>query len=132
MSFLRCRYRKALVLLLALWPVQNASVAAWPPEKSGTLVVRVTWGDDDNTPAKNVYIEARGFVREGNSEKSFVLKSSSPGQYEASLPAGIYDVFVSEKVSEPRCRRMRIVAGLPSTWTLKLEFDEVYRKGERV
>lgn len=92
--------------------------------------MRVTWGDDDNTPASDVYIGVHGFV--GNSEKSFVLKSSIPGRYEAFLPPGIYDVFMSEESSEPRCRRMRIVGGLPSTWTLKLEIDEVYRKGERV
>lgn len=116
---------KVLVLLLTLWPTQKASEAT-QQEKNGTLVVRVTWGDDDNTPARDVYIEARGFVREYNSEKSFILKGSAPGHYEVSLPAGVYDVFVSEAISEPRCRRMRIVGGLPSTWTLKLENDEVY------
>ena len=132
MNFLSRRSFKVLVFLLAMWPMQKAGVARQQPEKNGTLVVRVTWGDDDNTPANDVYIEARGFVREYNSQRSYILKSSTPGRYEVSLPAGIYDVFVSEDGSEPRCRRMRIVGGLPSTWTLKLEFDEVYRKGERI
>jgi hypothetical protein len=132
MSFLSLRSLKVLVLVLALLPTQKASEGGHQAEKNGTLVVRVTWGDDDNTPANEVYIEAHGFVREYNSEKSFVLKSSGPGRYEVSLPPGVYDVFVSEDTSEPRCRRMRIVGGLPSTWTLKLEIDEVYRKGERV
>jgi hypothetical protein len=125
-SFLSLRSLKLLVLLLALLPTQKAGEEGRQPEKNGTLVVRVTWGDDDNTPANDVYIEAHGFVREYNSEKSFVLKSSTPGRYEASLPPGVYDVFVSEGTSEPRCRRMRIVGGLPSTWTLKLEIDEEY------
>ena len=115
-----------LVLLLALLPMQKASEEGRQPEKNGTLVVLVTWGDDDNTPANDVYIEAHGFVREYNSERSFSLKSSTAGRYEASLPPGVYDVFVSESTSEPRCRRVRIVGGLPSTWTLKLEIDEVY------
>ena len=132
MGFLSFRSLKLLVLLLTLLPTQRPGDEGRQTEKNGTLVVRVTWGDDDNTPAKNVYIEAHGFVREYNSEKSFVLKSSAPGRYEVSLSPGVYDVFVSEDISEPRCRRMRIVGGLPSTWTLKLEFDEVYRKGERV
>jgi hypothetical protein len=119
---------KVLVLLLALLPTQKAGERGQQPNKNGTIVVLVTWGDDDNTPANDVYIEAHGFVRDYNSEKSFILKSSTPGRYEASLPAGVYDVFVSEGTSEPRCRRMRIVGGLPSTWTLKLEIDEVYTK----
>jgi hypothetical protein len=126
MSFLSLRALKLLVLLLTLLPTQKADEGGRQPEKNGTLVVRVTWGDDDNTPANDAYIEARGFVREYNSEKSFVLKSSTSGRYEASLPPGVYDVFVSESTSEPRCRRMRIVGGMPSTWTLKLEIDEIY------
>jgi hypothetical protein len=132
MNILSLRSLKVLVLLLALLPTQKGDEGGQRPEKDGKLVVLVTWGDVDNTPANDVYIEARGFVREYNSEKSFVLKSSIPGRYEASVPPGVYDVFVSENISEPRCKRMQIIGGLPSTWTLKLEFDEVYRKGERV
>lgn len=132
MNLLNLRSLTVLALLLALLPTQRADQGSHASEKNGTLVVRVTWGDDDNTPANDVYIEAHGFVREFNSEKSFVLKSSTAGRYEVSLPPGVYDVFVSEGTSEPRCRRMRIVGGLPSTWTLKLEIDEVYNKGERV
>ena len=132
MNVLSLRSLSVALLLLVLLPTQKAGEGGQQSEKNGTLVVRVTWGDDDNTPANDVYIEAHGFVREYNSEKSFVLKSSAAGRYEVSLRPGVYDVFVSEGTSEPRCRRMRIVGGLPSTWTLKLEFDEVYRKGEKV
>jgi hypothetical protein len=128
MNILSLKPLMLLILLLTLLPTQKAGEGGQQLEKNGTLVVRVTWGDDDNTPATDVYIEAYGFVREYDREKSFVLKGSTPGHYEASLPPGVYDVFVSEGTSEPRCRRMRIVGGVPSTWTLKLEIDEVFTK----
>jgi hypothetical protein len=115
-----------LVLLLGLLPTQKADQGSPAPEKEGTLTVLVTWGDDYNTPATDVYVEAHGFVRKYNSEKSFVLQRAAAGRYEGSLPPGVYDVFVSEGTSEPRCRRMRIREGLPTTWTLRLEIDEVY------
>jgi hypothetical protein len=120
------RYLGILLLLLALLPMGRAVDADRRLEKDGTLVVLVTWGDVDNTPADDVYAEAYGFVRKYGSKKSFVLDSSRAGRYEASLPPGVYDVFVSEGTSEPRCRRMLIGAGKTSTWTLKLEIDEVY------
>jgi hypothetical protein len=118
------KYLSVLVLLLALLPMGRA--AARPSEKDGTLVVLVTWGDVDNTPANDVYAEAYGFVRKYGSKKSFALDSSHAGRYEVTLPPGVYDVFVSEGTSEPRCRRMLVSAGATSTWTLKLEIDEVY------
>jgi len=127
MNTLNLGFLRVLLLILVLMPTQKAADRA-QPAANGTLVVRVTWGDDDNTPANDVYVEAHGYVRECNCEKSFVLKSPTVGRYEASLPAGIYDVFVSESTSEPRSRRIRIVGGMPSTWTLKLEIDEVFHK----
>ena len=96
------------------------------PEKDGTLVVLVTWGDVDNTPANDVYIEAHGFVVKDSAEKSFVLKMAQAGRYEAALPPGVYDVFVSEGSSIPRCRRVLVTAGRTGYWTLKLEHDDVY------
>jgi hypothetical protein len=115
-----------LVLLLTLLPTGRADDTPRPSEKDGTLAVFVTWGDLDNTPATNVYVEAYGFVSKYGSHKSFVLASLGAGRYETSLPPGVYDVFVSEGTSEPRCRRMLIGPGLTSNWTLKLEIDEVY------
>ena len=47
-------------------------------------------------------------------------------EIEASLPPGVYDVFVSEGTSIPRCRRFLISPGFTGYWTLKLEIDEVY------
>jgi hypothetical protein len=125
-KLLDLRYLTAYVLLLGCLSTAITAYSAQSPAKDGMLVVLVTYGDVDNTPASTVYIEAYGFVRKYNAHKSFVLKSSQPGRYEVALPAGVYDVFVSEGTSEPRCRRMQVDPGLTSTWTLKLEIDEVY------
>lgn len=95
-------------------------------QDGGTLVVNVTWGDIGNTPANDVYVEAYGFVPRYRVEKAFVLKMPHDGEYKAALPPGIYDVFVSEGGSVPRCRRLQIREGLTTYWTLKLEIDDVY------
>lgn len=115
-----------LSLLFALSPRQTTKNAGRQSGKDGKIVVFVMWGDNSSTPANDVYIEAHGFVHKYKSEKSFVLTSSKAGRYEASLPPAIYDVFVSEGTSEPRCKRMRIQGGLTNTWTLKLKVDQVY------
>jgi hypothetical protein len=114
------------VFLLVLLPTLRSDDASRPSEKDGTLVVLVTWGDANDTPANDVYVEAYGFVRQYGSEKSFVLKSPNAGRYEASLPPGVYDVFVSEGISIPSCKRVLVSAGSTSSWTLKLETDHVY------
>ena len=126
MNIPRLRYFSALMLLLVVLANGKAQDAGPPLGKDGTLVVLVTWGDVDNTPATGVYVEAYGFVRKNNSEKSFVLKMSRPGRYEGSLSPGVYDVFVSEGTSIPRCRRVLISPGFTGYWTLKLEIDDVY------
>ena len=125
-----------LCIVMATISFGQSPHAAAPPEKAvdrdnsvekdGTLVVLVTWGDIDNTPADDVYVEAYGFVRKYNTSKSFVLKMPKAGRYEASLPPGVYDVFVSEGTSIPRCRRVLITSGYTGYWTLKLEIDVVY------
>lgn len=127
MITLSFRCLTVLVILLALVPTSGLGKASRLSQKDGTLVVLVTWGDVDNSPATDVYVEAYGFVHELRTEKSFLLKSTSPGQYEASLPPGVYDVFVSEGTSFPRCRRVLITAGRTGTWTLKLEIDDIYQ-----
>jgi cytidine deaminase len=85
----------------------------------------VTWDDADKTPATGVYIEAHSFDVNYVSEKSFVLKMVKAGRYEAALPLGVYDVFVSEASSIPRCRRV-LVAGHTPYWNIMLEHDDVY------
>lgn len=126
MNILSLKHLSILVLLLVLLPTLRSGGANRPSEKDGTLVVLVTWGDANDTPANDAYVEAYGFVREYGSEKSFVLKSPSTGRYEALLPAGVYDVFVSEGISVPSCKRVLISAGSTTPWTLKLETDHVY------
>jgi hypothetical protein len=126
MSMRILRYLSLLALLLGILAGGRAQDSGRPLEKDGTLVVLVTWGDVDNTPADDVYVEAHGLVRKYNSYKSYVLKMSRPGRYETSLPAGVYDVFVSEGGSIPRCRRALISPGYTGYWTLKLEIDDVY------
>jgi len=104
---------KYLVFALLLFTTTRYVYAGPPPESDVTLVVLVTWGDVDNTPAKGVYVEAHAYM-------------VRPGRYEVSLPPGVYDVFVSDSSSEPRCRRMRVAVGDANTWLLKLDLDEVY------
>lgn len=126
MTIRTLRFLSVVFLLFVLLPVRSVDGRGHRDEKDGAVVVLVTWGDDDNTPANDVYIEAHGFVWKYHSEKSFVLKMAKAGRYETSLPPGVYDVFVSEGTSVPVCRRMRIREGSTETWTLKLELDQVY------
>jgi hypothetical protein len=126
MKILRLRCFTALALLLAPLTVGRAVETARPSEKDGMLVVKVTWDDVDRTPAHGLYIEAHGFAVNGVLEKSFVFKMVNAGRYEAALPPGVYDVFVSEASSSPRCRRVLITTGHTGYWNLMLEHDDVY------
>ena len=85
----------------------------------------VSWDDANKTPATGVYIEAHSFTFNYISEKSFVLKMVKAGRYEAALPPGVYDVFVSEASSIPRGRRVQVTGHTPY-WNLMLERDDVY------
>jgi hypothetical protein len=128
MNIFGLRCLSVVVIVLALAGAKGAGNPGRPIGNDGTLVVLVTWGDVNNMPATDVYVEAYGFVRTQGSSKSFLLKSTGPGRYEASLPSGVYDVFVSEGTSYPRCRRVLVTAGATGTWTLKLEIDDVYQQ----
>lgn len=114
------------MFLLALCSAGSAEDAGHASDKDGTLVVLVTWDDADKTPATGVYIEAHSFAVNQVSEKSFVLKMVKAGRYEAALPPGVYDVFVSEASSIPRCRRLLVKAGYTPYWNLMLEHDDIY------
>ena len=133
MNILKLGYPGVLMLLIAGLLIGMAVGADRPVEKDGRLVVIVTWGDTDNTPAKNVIVEVHGYMFGLKSlpETPILLKASHDGQYEASLPPGLYDVFVSEGTSVPRCRRSQIKAGETNYWTLKLEIDDVYLEKSR-
>jgi hypothetical protein len=114
-------------LLLGLSSSGTAGDRAGTSGTGATFIVLVTWNDANNTPATDVYIEAHTFNANNVSERSFVLKMVSAGRYEAVLPPGVYDVFVSEAGSVPRCRRMLVNPGygVPA-WKLMLEHDDVY------
>jgi hypothetical protein len=123
--------RRTVVLLfcLAMTAVSigqaSQSTAASDTAKNATLVVLLTWDDAYKTPTTGAYIEAHSFNVNWVSEKSFVLKMVKPGRYEAALPPGVYDVFVSEASSTPRCRRV-LINGHTPYWNLMLEHDDVY------
>jgi hypothetical protein len=125
-NILSVRCLSVLTVLLLFFTTSSGGYPTRSTDKDGKLVVLVTYGDTDNTPAINVYVEASGFMPKDGSRRSFVLNSAQAGRYEMSIPPGVYDVFVSEGTSEPRCRRMLISPGLTSTWTLKLEVDEIF------
>ena len=114
-----------LLFLFAGW-THSFSNAAPASERNGMLVVVVTWGDDNLTPANDVYIEAHGYVVSLAQEKSYVLKMVHDGRYEVSLPPAVYDVFISEGTSKPRCKRVLIRPGKTNTWDLNLVTDLVY------
>lgn len=111
------------LFLLTAGSAQNVGQAS---DKDGRLVVLVTWGDMDNTPANNVHIEAYGWVSKARVHKTFLLKMMLAGKYEATLPPGVFDVFISEGTSTPRCKRVLINPERATYWNLKLEKDDVY------
>ena len=129
MNIQSLRHLSLLILLVTFLPTWSENHAHSPLQKDGRLAVLVTWRDvelEPNGPAAPVYVEAYGFVRKYGSKKSFVLKGSLAGGYEASLPPGVYDVFVSEGTSVPACKRVLIEAGSTTTWNLELKLDDVY------
>lgn len=85
-----------VLLVLATWKCVAVSPAQ---DSDGKLVAIITWGDVDNTPAKEVYVEAHGYVERLRAEKSFVFKMANAGHDEVLLPPGVYDVFVSDDIS---------------------------------
>src|SRR5215467_11054642 len=101
MNFVGLKCFGVVLILIAFLSGRKPADVDQSSTKNGTIVVNVTWGDIDNTPAKDVYIEAHGYVPKYDALKSFVLKMSHPGQYETSLPPAVYDVFISEGTSEP-------------------------------
>ena len=110
--------------LIGRGPAQEKARPA--ADENGTLIVLVTWGDVNNTPADDVYIEVHTSSAKSSAPTSYVLTQVHSGRYESTLPPGIYDVFMSEGNSVPRCRRVQIRPKFQSYWTVKLENDDVY------
>ncbi|MFL6300173.1 MAG: hypothetical protein ACJ71N_06160 [Terriglobales bacterium] len=89
MKSLDFRYliRNSFILLIAVFPIWMAAKNPdQPSEKEGALHVQVISDDINNSPAEDVYVEAYGFVHKSYANKSFVLKGSKGGQYDASMP----------------------------------------------
>jgi hypothetical protein len=126
----KIKHLKPVVLLIVFLGVTAVLGADLSRQNDGKLVVIVTWGDVDNTPATNVIVEVVGHAAPDSWSKRVLLESPKKGQYEASLDPGVYDVFVSESGSMPRCRRVNIQSKSGTYWTLKLEIDDVYHRGD--
>jgi hypothetical protein len=92
----------------------------------GTLVIFVTWDDTRHTPATNVYVEAHGFVRSLRSSQSYALRSTAPGKYEARIPPAVYDVFISDGISKPVCKRFEVTVHGTVSWRVRLVTDLEY------
>src|SRR5579872_5152102 len=108
---------RRIILLSFCVAMATASSAQLPHyRKDTTFAVLVTWDDVYKTPTTGAYIEAHSFNVNWVSERSFVLTMVKPGQYEAALPPGVYDVFVSEGSSMPRCKRVLINKGGGPVW----------------
>lgn len=118
------RRRIFFSLCIAMATISSAQLPHY--SKDTTFAVLVTWDDAYKTPTTGAYVEAHSFNVNGVSEKSFVLRIVKPGQYEAALPPGVYDVFVSEASSMPRSKRVLINEGGGPVWSLMLEHDDIY------
>ena len=118
------------ILLMGL--CEPSAGADTNPLSEGKLIVIVTYGDVDNTPARNVRVYVHGYLpRYADSEKSQVLEATRDGQYEASLSPGLYDILVSEEGSLPRCKRVEINPNERQFWTLRLELDHEHLEKSR-
>jgi hypothetical protein len=115
------------ILVLVVFLLSGVALA---DQKDGKLILIVTYGDIDNTPADHVIIHLYGYGSDHFWGKEIPIVRTKRGQYEATLQQGKYDVFVSEYGSTPRCRRVGIRSGFTSYWTLKLELDDVYSRGD--
>ena len=95
---------------------------------SGRLVVSAQWDDTRHTPATNVYIEAHGYVIALKASKSFILQPTAPGTYEAKLPPAVYDVFISDGISMPVCKRVEVTSHNTISWQVRLDMDLRYTR----
>lgn len=54
-----------------------------------------------------------------------ILQSNKMGQFQAELPPGFYDVFISAMGFSPQCRKMRIKVGHVARYDAKLKVDSL-------
>ena len=90
----------------------------------GRLIVTVAYPNSGHTPAMNAFVSVHGYPFTTHySGSTTILVEAEPGQYEALLPEGVYDIQVSEASSYPQCKRIEIVPGQKEVWAVKLETD---------
>lgn len=67
-------------------------------------------------------------------KKDLILKTNTEGVFEALLPSGFYDVFVSATAFRPMCRKVRINEGTVASLKFKLRLDPlvILELGDRI
>ncbi len=61
-------------------------------------------------------------------EKDLQLIADQSGNFDADLPPGFYDLFVSASAFSPSCTKIRVKAGMPVTYTTKLKLNGLVAK----
>ncbi len=121
----------ALLVLVLLTPIAVSLRAEQTARPLGKLIVIVTAGEN-NAPAKNAVVYVRGYQENTfPTETSILLNASGPGRFEALLAPGLYDIFVSDVVSLPRCIRVVILANRTRYYSPKLDPDEEHQEEQR-
>jgi hypothetical protein len=129
---MRTRIVRTLMLVMACLQVggwglaQSKSPPTGAKSDYGTLVVSAKWDDTRHTAATNVYIEAHGFVRGLGASHSYQLLPTESGRYEAKVPPAVYDVFISDGISIPVCKRVQVEAHRTVSWMVQLQTDLEY------
>lgn len=90
--------------------------------KEGFLAVTVTLGAD-RIPLTDASVSVRGYRHVYMGDLSAVLSQTKDGVFGASLPPGVYDVFISHAAAYPVCMRVAIVAGEREVFYANLKFD---------
>lgn len=61
-------------------------------------------------------------------EKDLQLIADQSGNFDADLPPGFYDLFVSASAFSPSCTKIRVKAGMTVTYTTKLKLNGLVAK----
>jgi len=56
-------------------------------------------------------------------KQALMVETDARGEFEADLPPGFYDVFVSASAFSPECRKVRIKPGETATYNPRLKVD---------
>ncbi len=122
MAFCRNAFRASLLtLILAVTATPQAA------KEYGSITGTVSFGQ---TGISRVFVYVRDGLKGGKSDRTLVTDSSGnfsiPG-----LPAGLYDVFLSDVTFLPVCQRVEVVAGKNNALSIKLEADREHLENSR-